>query len=444
MTTPTYTPVPTTSQTPPPSLPGAPNGFSLPPINQSPFTALGLGYIKKFREERLSSLRPFSQFLDINRFSKPDGFATLTTRLSYNLSYYQSNYMVVFLGITAWSFINNVMLMFSTGFVLGGMHFISKVPQEGASAVSILGHAAFMQEDVESDFDNVLQNLGINAVSIGFNTLTLESDRSICIRETTGEQNLVVIIGLTDPTNVIRRLITADSAIMNPASKLEDSTRSLTWRREQVKSHLMHDDIEFWKWISLRTLALVTSTSIYHWSMEDNSQSVKVFDRHASLSGNQIINYRVNSDEKWIESHLKYIYHNTLEYDVRVVGVMQLYSKDRGVSQVIEGHAEAFAELKQMVQALYQDFLPLYRGGSAKVWKDVNAACIERKEFRLAQAYGLPLVVHPEELEELIRMYEYQGYFDEFIASLDFGLGLERAHMGMFTEPCYPLCSLPS
>ncbi|KAF9201977.1 hypothetical protein BGZ49_007833 [Haplosporangium sp. Z 27] len=65
-----------------------------------------------------------------------------------------------------------------------------------------------------------LQNLGINAVSIGFNTLTLESDRSICIRETTGKQNLVVIIGLTDPTNVIRRPITADSAIMNPASKV--------------------------------------------------------------------------------------------------------------------------------------------------------------------------------------------------------------------------------
>ncbi|KAF9201976.1 hypothetical protein BGZ49_007832 [Haplosporangium sp. Z 27] len=68
---------------------------------------------------------------------------------------------------------------------------------------------------------------------------------------------------------------------------------------------------------------------------------------------------------------------------VRVVGVMQLYSKDRGVSQVIEGYAEAFTEL--MVQALYQDSLPSYRGGSAKVWKDVNAACIERKEFRLAQ-----------------------------------------------------------
>jgi hypothetical protein len=31
---------------------------------------------------------------------------------------------------------------------------------------------------------------------------------------------LVVIIDLTDPNNVIRRPITADSAIMNPASKV--------------------------------------------------------------------------------------------------------------------------------------------------------------------------------------------------------------------------------
>ncbi|KAK3821957.1 MAG: Cltcb protein [Linnemannia elongata] len=65
-----------------------------------------------------------------------------------------------------------------------------------------------------------LQNLGVNAASIGFNTLTLESDRFICVRDTTGEQNLVVIIDLTDPTNVIRRPITADSAIMHPASKV--------------------------------------------------------------------------------------------------------------------------------------------------------------------------------------------------------------------------------
>lgn len=70
--------------------------------------------------------------------------------------------------------------------------------------------------------------------------------------------------------------------------------------KAKVKSHTMHDDVEYWKWISPKALALVTSTSVFHWSIEDDSQPVKIFDRHPSLNGNQIINYRVNSDGKWM------------------------------------------------------------------------------------------------------------------------------------------------
>ena len=48
----------------------------------------------------------------------------------------------------------------------------------------------------------------------------MESDRFICVREKVGEQNQVVIIDMNDPTNLIRRPITADSAVMNPVSKV--------------------------------------------------------------------------------------------------------------------------------------------------------------------------------------------------------------------------------
>jgi clathrin heavy chain len=37
-------------------------------------------------------------------------------------------------------------------------------------------------------------------------------------------------------------------------------------------------------------------------------------------------------------------------------------------------------------------------------------------------------------LTELVKQYERNGYFDELISVLEAGLGLERAHMGMFTE----------
>ncbi|TPX20998.1 hypothetical protein DIZ76_016895 [Coccidioides immitis] len=74
------------------------------------------------------------------------------------------------------------------------------------------------------------------------------------------------------------------------------------------------------------------------------------------------------------------------------------------------------------------------KGNSVKVWKQVNEACVAKKEFRLAQICGLNLIVHAEELQDLVRQYERNGYFDELIALLEAGLGLERAHMGMFTE----------
>jgi hypothetical protein len=48
----------------------------------------------------------------------------------------------------------------------------------------------------------------------------MESDRFICVREKVGEQNQIVIIDMQDPTNLIRRPISADSAIMNPVSKV--------------------------------------------------------------------------------------------------------------------------------------------------------------------------------------------------------------------------------
>ena len=47
-------------------------------------------------------------------------------------------------------------------------------------------------------------------------------------------------------------------------------------------------------------VGLVTDTCVYHWAMEGESVPQKIFERHASLSGSQIINYRVNADQKWM------------------------------------------------------------------------------------------------------------------------------------------------
>ena len=78
---------------------------------------------------------------------------------------------------------------------------------------------------------------------------------------------------------------------------------------------------------------------------DTTSPPQKVFDRHATLAGNNIINYRTSADEKWMV--LIGISGNTANPTApKIKGAMQLYSRERGVSQPIEGHAAAFAEIK--------------------------------------------------------------------------------------------------
>ena len=60
----------------------------------------------------------------------------------------------------------------------------------------------------------------------------------------------------------------------------------------------MVDDVIFWKWISENMIALVTETTVYHWSMEGDSQPVKIFDRHSSLAGCQVISIQM-AVEPW-------------------------------------------------------------------------------------------------------------------------------------------------
>ncbi|KAG7203836.1 hypothetical protein KM043_013847 [Ampulex compressa] len=191
-----------------------------------------------------------------------------------------------------------------------------------------------------------LTTVGINGSNVSFNTLTMESDKFICVREKVGDTAQVVIIDMNDSANPIRRPISADSAIMNPASKVIALKAMKTLQifniemKSKMKAHTMTEDVVFWKWISLNTLALVTETAVYHWSMEGDSTPNKMFDRHSSLNGCQIINYRTDPKQTWLLLIGISAQHN------RVVGAMQLYSVERKCSQPIEGHAASFAQFK--------------------------------------------------------------------------------------------------
>ncbi|KAA8549428.1 hypothetical protein F0562_001099 [Nyssa sinensis] len=200
-----------------------------------------------------------------------------------------------------------------------------------------------------------LPSIGINPQFITFTNVTMESDNYICIRET-APQNSVVIVDMNMPMQPLRRPITADSALMNPNSRILALKAQLPGttqdhlqifnieQKTKIKSHQMPEQVVFWKWITPKMLGLVTQTAVYHWSIEGDSEPVKMFERTANLANNQIINYRCDPTEKWLV--LIGIAPGSSERPQLVKGNMQLFSMDQQRSQALEAHAASFASFK--------------------------------------------------------------------------------------------------
>jgi len=140
---------------------------------------------------RFANLKPVSEFLNVKALSKPKDFSEVQNRVNYNLSYFGSNYAAVFVMLSIYSLLTNLLLLFVIILVVGGMFGIGKLQGRdldvgfaratssqlytglliiavplgiwaspistvlwliGASGVSIIGHAAFMEKDIASSF----------------------------------------------------------------------------------------------------------------------------------------------------------------------------------------------------------------------------------------------------------------------------------------------------
>ena len=124
-----------------------------------------------------------------------------------------------------------------------------------------------------------LPNIGVQQQHISFSNVTMESDKYIVVRET-GATNTVVIVDMASPLTPLKRPITADSALMNPNSKIialkaanpggvaGDNLQIFNLdAKAKLKSVQFAEQVVFWKWITGTKLGLVTGTAVYHWDM---------------------------------------------------------------------------------------------------------------------------------------------------------------------------------
>lgn len=143
-------------------------------------------------QNRFANVRPPQEFFDVKRISKPQNFGDLQSRVTYNLSYFSTNYLLIVSMLSVYSLLTNLLLLFVIVFVIAGVYGIGKlggadleigplrltnsqlytgllvvsVPLGflaspistilwliGASSVTVLTHASFLEKPVETAFE---------------------------------------------------------------------------------------------------------------------------------------------------------------------------------------------------------------------------------------------------------------------------------------------------
>jgi clathrin heavy chain len=186
--------------------------------------------------------------------------------------------------------------------------------------------------------------VGASADHIKFGTCTLQSDKYVTICE---NKESICIVDIAAGYQTSRQSITAEAAIMNPLSKvlaLRSGQQMQIYNmdlRTKMKEHNMPEQVSFWVWVTPAIIGIVTPSAVYHWSIEGSSPPAKVFDKNPALvDGVQVINYSISTDAKWC------LLSGISGGGQAINGTMQLYSVDRASSQILQGHAGAFCELK--------------------------------------------------------------------------------------------------
>jgi len=74
------------------------------------------------------------------------------------------------------------------------------------------------------------------------------------------------------------------------------------------------------------------------------------------------------------------------------------------------------------------------KANNVSTWKAVCFACLRADEFRLAAICGLEVIKYPDHVDEVTAFYSDLGHFTHLVSLFEQGIGIEDAHIGIFTE----------
>lgn len=111
----------------------------------------------------------------------------------------------------------------------------------------------------------------------------------------------------------------------------------------------------------------------------------------------------------------------------------ELYESARVLYTIVNNYAKlASTEIK--LKNLSAAVEAANKAKSINTFKEVNLACIEAKEYKLALTCAVPVLLRAEEVRGMSARYEERGLWEEYITVLKAAAAAQGAHMGVFTE----------
>lgn len=204
-----------------------------------------------------------------------------------------------------------------------------------------------------------LTQIGFDPSLVKLGTLSFESDKFICAKETAGGQTNVVVCDVQKNFAISKRKIQAEAVMMHPSKNImavraKNPQNAIILQvynldtKSKMKDLIINYEVVFWKWLNDSTIGLVTTTSVLSLSiLEMNSPAKKVFDRQGPLATPNVfvMNIVCDKDMQW---YTLSAVTSTKDAQGRpqVVGYIQLYGAQQNQSQPIEGFCPAFGNVK--------------------------------------------------------------------------------------------------
>jgi clathrin heavy chain len=249
------------------------------------------------------------------------------------------------------------------------------------------------------------QQLNMDPQFASISNTALSNDKWLCVREVTQTESNVVIIDLQNGNNVTRHKMKADAAVMHPTRNVIALRGSNViqifdlGQRAKLKSYALPEGVvvNYWRWIDDDTLAFVAGTGVFHWSLSVDQPPVGIFQLQPAVSSGSVMNYCVSHDQQWLA-----VFALTREDNGAPAGKIQLYSKERNMSQVIDAFTAGFAHAGDLPLLVFVTHNPTNKVNIIPLGNSPSASQFGRRQFDLPTApdaaddLPLQLVISPK------------------------------------------------